>query len=461
MRTHWHNSNQNVHMEFMNRAMWDLKQIFTPPKGGDIWKSMTKGSTGGWAKPFAKPATLLPAAAALATIPFTGGASLPIMLGSAGGLGALQGATTGLWGKPGVGSALKGGLYGAAQGGGVAGLSNLFGASAANAIPTSAGGFISNPYPGAITGSQLATSGGYGLTGSGLATSGMGIGSTLGRSFAPTGISSAAQSINPAGGSSTYGASLATKGSGITNAFNAAAGTGTSATTSAPWYSKALEGINPYQLAIGGALSAYPALTGGETTQIPQSELYGQATSRLLGDEGFSALGKLGREQLTNQLSGQFEPVPDEYYNASKRRMDEAYDKAEKDFATSYKGLRPGANVENDSAFQTGVNKIREDRARETSALAADLDYRREMDYYDRKMQSINSSLNLDQQTMADYIALSQMDENRLAINTGISVGEATKFKEIFGDLGGMFMKKGLGLEDPNSVIQRMKGLVG
>jgi hypothetical protein len=445
MRTHFHNSRQNVHLEYLNRVKFNLKKMFTPPKEKDVWTAMTKGSTGGWAKPFAKPATLLPAAAALAAIPFSGGVSagfLPAILGGAGGLiGGIQGATTGLWGKPGVGSALKGGGIGALQGVGVGGLGEMFGAGGASSIPTSAGGYISNPYPGAVTGSQLATSGGYGLTGSGLATSGAG--ATAG---------------------SAYGASLASKvaGSGITNAFNATAGTGTGVDAlTKPWYSKALEGINPYQTAIGAALSAYPTLTGEKTAQIPQSELYGAATSRLLGDEGFSALGKLGREQLTNQLSGQFEPVPDEYYNASKRRMDEAYDKAEKDFAASYKGLRPGANVENDSAFQTGVNKIRQDRARETSALAADLDYRREMDYYDRKMTAINSSLNLDQQTMADYISLAQMDTERLAINTGISIGDAQKFKEIFGDLGGMFLKKGLNLENPDTVIQRMKGTVG
>ena len=484
MRTHWHNRSQNIHLEYLSRARFNLPKMFTPPKSKSIYEAATSGSTGGnlaWAGPSTPKNPNDPKGndwigkiltAASGAIPVVGpfvatglGAS-----GSMGGGTGYQGSDYGNknWGSTALGAlggygagGIGSGIGGAISGGlnsGLSGIVSGFGTGLSNYGAATAAPFR------AIGSSLSGASGGSNAYLSSLAAKNAGIQSIatpiseLGVGGGLVASALGAATPNP---SNAYGASLAGKGTGITDAFSAIPTTTTNTAKALPWYSKALEGINPYQLAIGGALSAYPAMAGGDTPQIPQSELYGQATSRLLGDEGFSALGKLGREELTGQLSNQFEPVPDAYYEASKRRMDEAYDKAEKDFATSYKGLRPGANVENDSSFQQGVNKIRQDRARETSALASELDYRREMDYYDRKMQSINSSLNLDQQTMTDYISLAQMDAERLAINTGISMGEAQKFKDIFGDLGGMFLKKGLNIEDPNSVIQRMKGLVG
>lgn len=501
MRTHLHNSNQNAHMEFMTRARWDLKQMFTPPKGKSIYEAATSGSTGGWAAGLGPSNPTNPndpkgndwagkiLTAASGMIPVVG----PFVATGLGASGALGGGTgyqgsdygnknwgstalgaLGGYGMGGLGSGiggavsggLKGGLSGIGSGFGQ-GLSNYGSATAApfKAIGSAFGrgvgttGVANNSYLSSLAAKNA------GIQGMATPISELGMGAGVGAG-AGVGIGS---SFNPVGVNSTgyqgtggmnWASGAAAPASGVTNAVgSAAAGTGTGSAAS-PWYAKAFEGINPYQLAIGGALSAAPSLMGGEKTEIPQSDMFGEATSRLLGGEGISALGKLGREQLTGQLGAEFQPVPDEYYNASKRRMDEAYDKAEQDFATSYKGLRPGANVENDSAFQQGINKIRQDRARETSALASELDYRRESDYYDRKVQSINSALNLDQQTMTDYISLAQMDAERLATNTGISIGEAQKFKDIFGDLGGMFMRKGLGLEDPNSVIQRMKGMV-
>lgn len=125
---------RNPHLEFMSKARWNVQKMFTPPKEKDPWTAMTKGSTGGWAAPFAKPAALLPAAAALAALPVTGGLSgalLPQLaaLGVTGAaVGGIQGATTGIWGKPGSGAALlKGALYGGGQGMGVSGLGQVAG----------------------------------------------------------------------------------------------------------------------------------------------------------------------------------------------------------------------------------------------------------------------------------------------------------------------------------------------
>lgn len=391
----------------------NIQKMLTPPKSKDPWTAMTKGSTGGWAKQFAKPATLLPAAAALAAIPATGwlsGAFLPQLaaLGATGGLiGGVQGATTGLWGEPGTSSALKGAGMGALQGAGVSGLGQAAG-KIGSAFASSQGGGV-----GAGAASSPGSFGAWG-------TSQM---PNYAQNFA-----------NATGGS-------------LSSAFNP--------------YSVAdatSKGINWGQVAGGLGTALAPTLMGGQTPQVPQSELFGEATSRLLGGQGISDIGKLGLEKLTSNLSGEFSPVSDEYYAASTRRLDEAYDKAEKDFTTQFQSIRPGADVSSDSAYREGINKLRQDRAREKSGLAAELDYRREADYFDRQYQNIQSALGVDQQTMQNYMALAQMDANQLAMNTGITLGEAAQFKEIFGNLGGYLMQKGLGLNDPFSALKSLMG---
>ena len=173
-----------------------------------------------------------------------------------------------------------------------------------------------------------------------------------------------------------------------------------------------------------------------------------------------SELGALGREKLTGNLNQGFSPAPDEYYNAATRRLDEAYDKAEQDFSAQYKGGRPGASVENDSAYREGINKIRQDRAREKSALGYELDYRRESDYITQQAQNIQTALGVDEQTFQDYMGLAQMETEALAMNTGISLAEANQFKEAFGQIGQMFMQRGLGL-DPMSSLSRIKAAYG
>lgn len=449
-RVHFHNRTTNIHLPVLETARfwdWDIGQWFTPPKSKDIWTAATKGSTGGWAKPFAKPAALLPAAAALAAIPVTGGLSgafLPQLaaLGATGGLiGGIQGATTGIWGKPGASSALKGGAMGALQGAGVSGLGQTVGGLTGAGSTAAASGANNAAYL-SSTGYNPAMYGMGGTSGTGLYGAGL-AGGAAGGTAGALGVSGGLAGMGT-------GASYAGLNSLATGFGNEAAKTGLSSLFS---------GMNPYQVGAGLGISALGSM-GSKTPQMELSPMYGEATSRLLGGQGISELGSLGREKLMGNLNQGFESSPDAYYEASTRRLNESYDKAEKDYAAQYKGLRPGANVENDSAYREGINKLRQDRARETSAIAADLDYRREGEYLTRQAQSIQQALGVDEQTMQDYMAIAQMDTERLAMNTGISYGEAQQFKDIFGQLGGAFMQRGLGL-DSNSSLQRLIALSG
>jgi len=435
---------------------FDISRWWTPPKSKDPWTAMTKGSTGGWAKPFAKPATLLPAAAALAAIPFTGGVSagfIPAILGAAGaGIGAIQGATTGLWGKPSGGSALKGAGMGAVQGAGVGAIGSQFAPTAGNYTASYANPTNYNYAPYASSASEAGEIGGYGSYLSGAAGSG---------TVVPAGLPA---NFGTYGGAVNYGTGVGAGGSAgntIGSMFSSAIPEAAAKTTGTSWLSNLTKGINPYQTAAGLGISAIPSLMGGETPQIPESQLFGNVTSRLLGGKGITEAGQLGQEALKNRLTSQFEPVPDEYYNASTRRLNESFDKAEENFAKQMQGLRPGSNIQNDSAYRQGLNKLQTDRSEQASAIAADLDYRREGDWLTRRSQDITTALGLDQQTFGDYLSLAQMDSQRLALNTGISMADAQAFKDIFGELGAMFMKRGIGVENPENVIQRMMSAIG
>lgn len=151
-------------IKFLKNQDGNLKKMFSWPKSNDPWKAMTKGSTGGWAKSFAKPATLLPAAAAAAAAPFTGGSSLMLLPTIGATVGGIQGATTGLWGKPGMASAGRGLLAGGGQGYGVHGMSQF---ASSGGFQNAADAIKSWGQPSGITGGaggQLLQGGKYGTT---------------------------------------------------------------------------------------------------------------------------------------------------------------------------------------------------------------------------------------------------------------------------------------------------------
>jgi len=147
---HYHYRNQNLHLDFLNRARYNIVKMFTPPKSKSPWEAMTAGSTGGWAKGLESWGGVGPAltgAAGVLLAPFTGGMSLPISAALSAGMGAagMAGKGTGFqgtdkgWGNlaptllgtaagyglGSLGAGAAGGLQSAMAGGGKGLLSNL------------------------------------------------------------------------------------------------------------------------------------------------------------------------------------------------------------------------------------------------------------------------------------------------------------------------------------------------
>ena len=167
-------------------------------------------TVGQFTQPFlSKPARLLPAVASL--IPGIGPA-----VGA--GIGAIQGGTTHLWGEPGLGSAIKGGITGFGEASGAQSLGKMFGFGGAEA---GAGAASSQIYPGV----QGLTQAGHGAIGNMtpmIAQGGGGMSAGLGTSLGGSSLldafsgggefgSASTPAMSSAGGGATSGAS----GSGI------------------------------------------------------------------------------------------------------------------------------------------------------------------------------------------------------------------------------------------------------
>lgn len=196
---HYRYRSNNLHLEFLSRARWNVVKMFTPPKSKSPWEAMTAGSTGGWAAGLQKFGPVLNAA--LGAVPVVGPALAAI--GGAAGMsgGGFQGTDKGAsnilstalgglagYGMGGIGAGVGSGLKSFASGTGLMsgfgkGVTNYAGTNiipgmsgsnpvawtgGANAIPTKTGSILQPLYGGApaVTGSAAGNvlSAGSGIT---------------------------------------------------------------------------------------------------------------------------------------------------------------------------------------------------------------------------------------------------------------------------------------------------------
>jgi len=117
-----------------------------------------------------------------------------------------------------------------------------------------------------------------------------------------------------------------------------------------------------------------------------------------------------------------------------------------------FKAVNPNANVDNNSAF---LNKKQEliERSREQRTAARDeLSFQFEREQLERKFQTMQVALNLDQAQMGQYVQLAQMEIDQLMLQYGIDAQTATNFKTLFADLGRLTIQgnqqQGTGLDN-------------
>lgn len=437
---------------------WDVGQWFTPPKSKSPWEAMTKGSTGGWAKGFEPwgPAFTTAAGAIPGFGPFIStGMGLAGMAGKGTGfqgtdygwknlapmaMGGLGGYGLGSMGS-GVAGALKGigtsGLGGTLSGF-KGGMNQYFGTNiipgmkgfnptawfgGSNAIPTSYGNMMQPTYGGlpALTG-----------TASGNALGGLGIGSNLALTAGQGGVSGIAP--------------------GLTGAMTQVVG----AQPTTSYWDQLVKGVTGGvgMTALGAGISAAGAL-GGKKISVPESPYMGEYTSRLLSGSPLSQFGTKGLQTMGEDWAKpEYAPLSDDMYDAAVRKNVEEEKRSEEQLRSEWKGIRPGADIESDSAFRKSLMENRQRFGNERMALRNELAYNREREYLGRldnyfqnKTNYFINTLGLSQNEVNQYAQLAQLDTERLMAQTGLEAGQAAQFKQLFGDIGQLLMQKGLGLD--------------
>jgi hypothetical protein len=309
---HWHNRRDNLHLEFLNRAKFDLKKMFTPPKSKSPWEAMTAGSTGGWAAGLQKFGPVLNAA--LGAIPVIGPAAAAIggMAGMSGGgfqgtdKGASNILSTALGGLSGygmgtIGSGVGAGLKSFASG---TGFMSGFGKGAT--------GYLNTPIIPGISGSS----------GTGIAK---GIGSVL----------------SPAGSTTTSGSGA----TGVLNTIASNADKGIIGTTGATGGTSSFNLSNISKLVLGGA-GAF--LAGSMTPQLQANPAEAKAA---INSPNLVEARNMIRDLALAKPEELLSPASDEFVQASLRQSRDAARRAREEVINTYSAR--GAVVGKSSAVDS------------------------------------------------------------------------------------------------------------
>ena len=101
-----------------------------------------------------------------------------------------------------------------------------------------------------------------------------------------------------------------------------------------------------------------------------------------------------------------------------------------------FKAVNPTANVENNSAFLDKKQELIERSREQRTAARDELSFQNEQEQLERKFQTMQVALNLDQAQMTQYTQIAQMEIDQMMLQYGIDADTATKFKQMFADLG-------------------------
>ena len=121
---------------------------------------------------------------------------------------------------------------------------------------------------------------------------------------------------------------------------------------------------------------------------------------------------------------------------ALNRDYDRTDTEEKRDLMLRYKGLRPGADIESDSAFKKDLMELqRSQGVRRGDQLAK------------HRFEFITNNLQMNQQEIGRLTELANMDIGQIMLQLGLDARGANNFKQTFGDIGQAFMSSGLGLQ--------------
>ena len=275
----------------------------------------------------------------------------------------------------------------------------------------------------------------------------------------------AASGIAGAGTSTLYGGAAPTAtGIGTTFSGNAALGTGFTSGIGAGASPMAMAGLpNLGQAAapaaakfsLGKTLAGFGIAGLGQglvkTPTMPESGEVNRLKGMMSETGTISPIGSLGLEKLTGRLGESWKGLPEDYKTAIKADYAQPYEDAKRNLTNQYKALRPGMDIENDSAFRKDMSRLEGDFADRISNRMVQLEQQERTNYLNRQAQDIQQALNLDQQTFQNYTEMAQLDLDKIMMKYGLDYATASQFKSIFGNFGSLLAQSGMGMNNPFS----------
>lgn len=157
--------------------------------------------------------------------------------------------------------------------------------------------------------------------------------------------------------------------------------------------------------------------------------------------EGGSPAYDLGFGEASRILNAPTQDVPDEVFAASERSIDEGLADNLTNLRNTFKALNPTANVENNSAFVEQKQRLERDAELAKANLRAQVSFDYVNQQMARRVQTMQTVLNLDQAQFDQYAQLAQLDVYELMMKTGIDAQTATEFKQLFGNIGQVLLQ--------------------
>ena len=106
----------------------------------------------------------------------------------------------------------------------------------------------------------------------------------------------------------------------------------------------------------------------------------------------------------------------------------------EKKLRRLYKSLRPGADIESDSSFRRDIFELQDMQGRRRVETLAKV-----------RFEWISHQLQASELEMRQLSQLAELDITQIMLQLGLDAEEANQFKQTFGDIGKLFLLKGLG----------------
>ena len=157
---------------------------------------------------------------------------------------------------------------------------------------------------------------------------------------------------------------------------------------------------------------------------------------RFSSQDPSSEAGALGLGELRSILTSAPQTVPEGVYKQGDIYAQDQLDQDLSSLESQFKAANPGADVANNSAY---LNK-REDligRNREMRTGARDAqEFAYQNAQAQRRVQAMQTALNLDQTQMNYLLQLAEMDLAGIMQQTGLDYAEAAQVKELFGGIG-------------------------